>query len=66
MYATTNGGDGTELADGYNAGSSHSWFSERCGKLCEAQSVPSEDAADALDNTSCELIGSVEGCPDNK
>jgi hypothetical protein len=66
MYGTTNRGDDAELADGHNAGSSQSWFSERCGKLCEAQSVPPEDAAGTVDNTPCELIGRVKGCPDNK
>ena len=66
MYGTAHCGDDAELADRYNAGGSHSWFRERCGKLCEAQSVPSEDAAGTVDNTPRELIGCVMVCPDNK
>jgi len=65
MYGAANRSDYAEPANRYNACSSHSWFGERCGKLSKAKSVPPEDAAGTVDNTPCELIGCVKGCPDN-
>jgi hypothetical protein len=45
---------------------SHGWCGEDHGELRQAEPVPAEHAAACLNNTACELVGSIKACPNDQ
>src|SRR5262245_19080964 len=66
MRDTTHNGLDAETANWDDPPFSHRWCGEGCGKLRQAKSVPTEHAAACLNNTTCELVGSIKACPNNQ
>src|SRR5262249_3297986 len=66
MRDTTHNGLDAQTANWDDSPFSHRWGGEGCGKLRQAKSVPTEHAAACLNNTTCELVGSIKACPNNQ
>src|SRR5262249_62399523 len=66
MRDTTHNGLDAETANWDDPPFSHRWCGEGGGKLRQAKSAPAEHAAACLNNTTCELVGSIKACPNNQ